>query len=195
MHVLRSTYLPAYADLIRPPYTTDPFPSDASDSSDSIISPIQSLYRELHVLDLFLAAKVREDVWSDQSSLHLERDELLKDIFDLMQPRARLEDLVRSYGMREGVIALSPSYQQSLASHSTVRIRLPTGVRPVQFSLLSASFSPRRVGLVLTTKERKRTIVETPRTRDESLESSARKLVKEFKMWLFSNAHYSNGVR
>ena len=64
------------------------------------------------MLDLFICAKVREDVWFDETELHVEREEL----FDLSQPRARLEDLIRHYGARTGVVyttaspSLNPSY-------------------------------------------------------------------------------------
>lgn len=136
MHVLRSTYFPAYESLVRAPYTSDPFPSTSQissafpiapatpttpttpplpSSSSSLTSPPHpsqpslSLQRETKVLDLFIALKVREDVWMDESELHLEREESFKDVFDLMQPRARVEDLVRAAGVREGVINVSGS--------------------------------------------------------------------------------------
>lgn len=102
MNVLRSIYLPAYDSLIRPPYSSDPFPHTHSQSSPR--SSLASLQRETSVLDHFIALKVREDVWIDDSSLHLERDESFTDLFNLMQPRSRLEDLIREYGVSEGVI-------------------------------------------------------------------------------------------
>ncbi|THH04238.1 hypothetical protein EW145_g5672, partial [Phellinidium pouzarii] len=119
MHVLRSTYLPAYTSLIKQPYSSDPFPlSSASPSSPSasyppappyLASPSDSVQRETQVLDLFLAAKVREDVWADDTELHLEREEAFQDLFDLLQPRARLEDLVRQVGVAAGVVSVSTS--------------------------------------------------------------------------------------
>ncbi|KAI0641012.1 hypothetical protein C8Q79DRAFT_920456 [Trametes meyenii] len=199
MHVLRSTYLPAYASLIRPPYTSDPFPlslpdspfaSYASSSSplSSSLLPLQSMQRETRVLDLFIALKVREDVWADESELHLEREESFKDLFDLMQPRARLEDLVRAYGRREGVISVPSS------SGTTPLVSSPRTTSPaLPFSALSVSFSPRAVGVVLTTRERKRTIVQVPRTREETLEESARKLIRELRGWIANNPNH--GVR
>lgn len=75
MHILRSTYLPAYLSMVKQPYTSDPFPlSSPSQSSITphLASPVNSLQRETQVLDLFLAAKVRDDVWADESELHLE---------------------------------------------------------------------------------------------------------------------------
>ncbi|KAI0920291.1 hypothetical protein AcW1_002074 [Taiwanofungus camphoratus] len=194
MHVLRSTYIPAYARLIRAPYTSDPFPmaSAEAEQSDPCASPVQSIQRETRVFDRFLALKVHEDVLADESELHMEREESFRDLFDLMQPRSRLEDLVRVYGTREGIITTSRANQQS--SSAVTRSRLPTGVQPISFAALSVSFSPRRTGLILTTKERKRTIVEVPRTREETLEASAMKLTKELKKWLFASAHFTNVV-
>ena len=190
MHVLRSTYLPAYASLIRPPYTSDPFPLSSSSSPHGAV---QATQRETQVLDLFIALKVREDVMMDDTELHLEREESFKDLFDLMQPRSRLEDLVRHYGLREGVIHVNPpgvssstssrshnSRSSGSASHHTNTNR-PT---PISFSVLSISFSPRKVGIVLATTSRKRTIVEVARTRDEKLDVTAKKLIKQLRIWL-----------
>ncbi|EJF55907.1 hypothetical protein DICSQDRAFT_113697 [Dichomitus squalens LYAD-421 SS1] len=197
MHVLRSTYLPLYTSLIRSPYTSDPFPHAASGTSSlastsasaTSSSPADTSQREMRVLDLFIALKVREDVWTDDSELHLEREESFKDLFDLLQPRARLEDLVHHYGARDGVIAVPLS-----SGLTPIRGSSSSGtVAPIPFAALTASFSPRAVGLVLTTKERKRKIVEVPRARDETLEVSAKKLVRELKGWLASNPNH--GVR
>ncbi|KAI0706012.1 hypothetical protein C8T65DRAFT_577355 [Cerioporus squamosus] len=193
MHVLRSTYLPAYASLIRSPYTSDPFPHGSSSASESASSsslpPAQSVQRETRVLDLFIALKVREDVWTDDSALHLEREESFKDLFDLMQPRARLEDLIRHYGIREGVISVpsTSGITQTDASSSRSGGFSRSAAPPLPFAALSASYSPRAVGIALTTRQSKRKIVEIPRTREETLEVSAKKLVRELRGWLASN--------
>ena len=181
MHVLRSTYLPAYTALVRPPYSSDPFPFTTA-STSSASSPIRSVHRETQVLDLFIALKVHEDVWADDTELHLERDESFRDLFDLMQPRSRMEDLVRYYGVREGVV--SADGPEVARSSSSVRIKQAA----LPFSALSVAFSSRRVGLVLTTQERKRTIVELSRAKDERLEVAAKALVKQLKHWLASNS-------
>ncbi|KAF5376079.1 hypothetical protein D9615_007650 [Tricholomella constricta] len=266
MHVLRSTHIPAYDALIRAPYSSDPFPLLAP-PSDPVLpppspyssqmptptaSPLNTLQRETAVLDRFIALKVREDVWADDSELHLERDEAYKDLFDLAQPRARLEDLLRIYGIRDGVISAGPSLPPasaspccssgskttntgkprtatanpqltdstssspriSSASHSKTpspgpntstsflsslfsrsKISSPSispspspkpaprpRITPVPFHTLSVSFSPRQVGLVL--HPARRTIVSTPRTRDERLEVAVMRLVKELRAWL-----------
>jgi hypothetical protein len=162
MHVLRSTYLPSYDSLIRPPYSSDPFPLSHSTTSpppspSPSSSTLQTIQRETATLDLFIALKVREDVWADESELHLERDESFKDLFDLVQPRSRLEDLVRNYGLREGVISLQPLKRRSdtITPHrSTGALRIQTQPPPPPqqvsspltpsssfFSALSAPFS------------------------------------------------------
>jgi len=210
MHVLRSTYLPAYDSLIRSPYSSDPFPLPTSpQSAFAPVNPanlrLGTIQRETATLDLFIALKVREDVWADDSELHLERDESFKDLFDLAQPRSRLEDLVRVYGLREGVVSIDsvlPSYGS--ASNATPSPtsgvfrnppRSPTfkGKQPVRslkpapipFSSLSVSFSPRKVGLQMSTSGKsKRTTVETERTRDERLEVAAKRLVRQLAVWL-----------
>lgn len=194
-HLLRSTYLPAYDSMIRPPYSSDPFPLSSSASTSSV-SAIDTLQRETKVLDLFIALKVHEDVMVDDSSLHLERDDSFKDLFDLMQPRSRLEDLVRDYGVRDGVVHTNPTEVNTPSSSSTIlrmnnsgtgsasTSKQPTVPVPVSFSALSISFSPRRVGLVLTASGRKRTIVDAARMRDEKLEVTAKKLVRQLKIWL-----------
>ncbi|KAJ7120922.1 hypothetical protein C8R44DRAFT_736622 [Mycena epipterygia] len=113
MNVLRSIYLPAYESLIRAPYTSDPFPHT---HSQSLRSSLASLQRETATLDLFIALKVREDVWADDSELHLERDESFTDLFNLMQPRSRLEDLVRDYGVEQGLIYIDRRRTRTPAS-------------------------------------------------------------------------------
>ncbi|KAJ7475101.1 hypothetical protein B0H11DRAFT_2018357 [Mycena galericulata] len=213
MHVLRSTYLPAYDSLIRSPYSSDPFPLPTSpQSAFAPVNPdnlrLGTMQRETATLDLFIALKVREDVWADDSELHLERDESFKDLFDLAQPRSRLEDLIRVYGLREGVVSIAspdnpaPSYGSGFGhvtpspTSSVFRnspVRSTKGKQPVRslkpaplsFSSLSVSFSPRKVGLLLgNAGKTKRTIVETERTRDERLETTAKRLVRLLATWL-----------
>ena len=121
MHILRSTYLRAYQALLKPPYSSDPFPISTGppgyDTGGSPYhppqyqsmpeeSPLQTIQRETLVLDRFITLKVREDVFSDDSSLHLEGDDKFRDLFNLAQPQARLEDLVRICGLKEGVVSV-----------------------------------------------------------------------------------------
>ncbi|KAF7342000.1 COesterase domain-containing protein [Mycena venus] len=103
MNVLRSIYLPLYDSLIRPPYTSDPFPFTShisppqsklptSQSSQSRHPSLSSLQRETPILDLFIALKVREDVWADDSDLYLSRAARLHGPL-LPDAHTRLEDL------------------------------------------------------------------------------------------------------
>ncbi|KAJ8519619.1 hypothetical protein ONZ45_g3439 [Pleurotus djamor] len=201
MHVLRSTYLPAYDSLIRAPYTSDPFPLPSASSpghapsySSSMSQPegIQTIQRETAVLDLFIAVKVREDVWMDDSELHLEREEMFKDIFDLLQPRSRLEDLIRAYGTREGVISVAQPGSH-ISTPTPTRMSAGFNLRgaskrsppSIPFSAITASFSTRKAGVVMTASGRiKRTIVEVPRSRNERLEVAAKRLVSELVAWV-----------
>jgi hypothetical protein len=151
MHVLRSTCLPSYTSLIRPPYTSDPFPLSATPSATSAgTSALLHDSRETAVLDLFIALKVHDDVWADETELHLGQPEAFRDLFDLTQPRARLEDLLYAY--------LAPAR--------------------IDLSPYSATFAPRRVALVDPSR---RTIVEVERTRDECLEVAAKRLGRRLK--------------
>ena len=172
MHVLRSTYLPAYSSLIRQPYSSDPFPHTLPNTYEPTSSPLalQHIQRETKVLDLFIALKVRQDVYMDDTEFHLENTESFRDLFDFNQPKSRLEDLIRHYGVKEGVITVS---DQVATQRKTVTSR----PAPVPYSALSVSFSIRKVGLVLTTRTGKRTILEEKRTGEERLESTAKLLV------------------
>jgi hypothetical protein len=122
MHILRSTYLPIYDSLIRPPYSSDPFPSSHYESLSSQGSSIFTHHRERPTLDLFIAVLAHEDVLQDSSVLHLPREEAYKDIFDLIQPRSRLEDLVFDLGRRYGVVSLNnPDGQDTPPPSATPR--------------------------------------------------------------------------
>ena len=169
MHVLRSTYLPAYNSLIRPPYSSDPFPYALPDTHEPTASllTLQHIHRETEVLDHFIALKVRQDVYSDDTEFHLESTESYKDLFDYTQPKRRLEDLICYYGVKEGVIYVTGEPPTAV----------PPRPQPVSYSVLSVNFSIRKVGLVLTTRTGKRTILEEKRDREEPLESTAKLLV------------------
>ena len=233
MHVLRSTYLPHFLSLVRPPYTSDPFPvtNDFSPGAAPLYAPgssaglpsatadpLHSIQRESIVLDLLIVLKVREDVWLDDSELHLEREESFRDLFDLHQPRSRLEDLVRIYGTEDGVVTLQKTTSSiySTPSSSTASLSKtqqppqPTSrsgffrrsskppppaastsgrppiqsITPIPFSSLSISFTPRKVSLMIADKQRKRSIVEAQRGRQDRLETTARQLVSELRRWL-----------
>ena len=173
MHVLRSSYLPAYNNGVRRPYSSDPFPqalamASAGLSTANSLDPdalgLAAEQRETAVLDRWMLLKVRDDVLADESELHLDLD-ASRDVFDMLQPRARLEDLVRQYGVQHGVVTTS------LSSSAP-------GVYP--FAALSISFETRRVTLQLTTVGgRRRVIVEVTRSREETLENTAARIVQQ----------------
>ncbi|KXN90387.1 hypothetical protein AN958_04256 [Leucoagaricus sp. SymC.cos] len=163
MHLLRSTYLPAYQSLIRPPYSSDPFPTTTANSrsptyTETSSSPtgntaIQSIQRETVILDRFIALKVREDVFVDDSELHLEREDMFKDLFDHAQPKARLEDLVRRYGVREGVINLPGVTAPPLSPLSPLSpVRPPPSPsKPRFFNFFSSKSTQPKVGSTIPT--------------------------------------------
>ena len=106
----------------------------------------------------------------DDTEFHLESTESFRDLFDFNQPKSRLEDLVRHYGVKEGVISVSDQVEAQ-------RKMVTSRPAPIPYSALSVSFSVRKVGLVLATRTGKRTIMEESRTREEKLESTAKLLV------------------
>ncbi|KAF9007068.1 hypothetical protein BDQ17DRAFT_1351357 [Cyathus striatus] len=131
MHVLRSTYLPSYNLQLRPPYTSDPFPTSSSDPCLPSYSPTPTTSH--FVLDKYIALKVREDVFQD--------DRCFPDLFELMQPKSRLEDLVRLYGVREGVVTLSSggsSRSSPVHSRNGSTTTLPSPSTPTPRSGLSS---------------------------------------------------------
>ncbi|KAI5987970.1 hypothetical protein EDC04DRAFT_2820359 [Pisolithus marmoratus] len=65
----------------------------------------------------FIAIKTRGDLFTDASELHLCGEKPSEHLFDLTQPRSRLEDLVRHYGMCEGVVLITST--SAIGSSST----------------------------------------------------------------------------
>lgn len=283
MHILRATYHPAYESLVLAPYSSNPFPRRDSDNAPPDPASIFSPHRELATLDTFIALLAYEDMMLDSTELYLTREEAYKDLFDLSQPRSRLEDLVREMGVEDGIIAdgacpepedippcsdqpnppspneylaplratespsssprrtsfsfsaLKTSLRNRLSStpppaplssvpedliprpfpltpeaaaHVPHSLRKPY-VRPVPFSAVSVAFTPRRVGLVLSSAGpssqfggseygtltlsvagptgpggKRKTIVEVNRERNEPLEKCARMLVRLLRSWL-----------
>lgn len=102
MHILRSIYFPAYCRFIRPPYTSDPIPSHLEHSSSVVIPN----HRELAVLDRFIVLVSHEDQRLHASDLQLPREEAYRDLFDIMQPKNRMEDLVYTIGRQLGAVCV-----------------------------------------------------------------------------------------
>ncbi|EJD05193.1 uncharacterized protein FOMMEDRAFT_166819 [Fomitiporia mediterranea MF3/22] len=282
MHILRSTFLPHYMQRVRPPYSSDPFPHTSLSShrpgdpssarsgahgTQTSISVVSSMQCESEVLDRYILHQLHEDVFADDSSLNLAHPERLRDLFDFMQPRARLMDLVRMYGVGAGLISLSdsdadaeiesaigtasfmadtrenecrkgssltgmnlkakmarststltlvnspPSPSPSSTSYaksytySPPSLRIPSSSirqqqrrKKIPYPALRIFFSPRQVGLIYTappsnigtstraSTSAPRTIVNLARTREESLERSASRLVMGLKAWMEGHA-------
>ncbi|KAG1728958.1 uncharacterized protein EDB91DRAFT_1060281, partial [Suillus paluster] len=74
--VLQAAYIPTYTSMIRHPYTSDP----------CLVSWDKPLQHEARVLNLFIVLMVHEEVMLDELSLHIEQENLFKDLFDLQQP-------------------------------------------------------------------------------------------------------------
>ncbi|KAF9036902.1 hypothetical protein BDZ89DRAFT_1110563, partial [Hymenopellis radicata] len=124
MHILRSTYLPTYDRLVKAPYTSDPFPASSSELSSPSI--ILKHHRELTTLDRFIALLAREERLLDATELHLPCEEAYRDMFDFMQPRSRLEDLVAKQGQLRGMIYIDcprPRLAPSSPAPSTLTLR------------------------------------------------------------------------
>lgn len=103
MHTLRATCIPAYQERVRPLYSTEAY-SVTSMPHFLPDSPLHGSQRETAVLDRFVLLKLRADVLADESELHLGGEDTFRDLFDVAQPRARLEDLVCAMGVPLGII-------------------------------------------------------------------------------------------
>ncbi|KAI6037860.1 hypothetical protein EDC04DRAFT_2897170 [Pisolithus marmoratus] len=86
-----------------PPHFSDLFSMTSATSSVPSIPP----NTRHECWTSFIAIKTRGDLFTDASELHLCGDKPPEDLFDLTQPRSRLEDLVRHYGMCEGVVLIT----------------------------------------------------------------------------------------
>ncbi|WVF73215.1 hypothetical protein IAT40_008034 [Kwoniella sp. CBS 6097] len=124
--ILRAMYLESYLSYIKPGYSSDPFPFDSSHLSDPALdlhldssdpsnrSPeSSSVYenrgRETAVFDRYIAVKVGEELREVESVLS-EGSEAVGDIFQRLQPAARVEDLLVNLPP-ELIIRYSPSAQ------------------------------------------------------------------------------------
>lgn len=230
MHLLRSRYLDSYERLVRPPYTSDPYPitslplhtsasstgssdappaytaSHASSSSPAGPLPTQgstpsssATRREAHTLDLYIAAALKRELEDAESDMMI-ADTSMQDIFTILQPQSRLEDLVMEYGVRAKVLQREafrepvdtkdakagrdedPSVQQGRDDSRNL-------VRP---SSIQCSFSPRKAALRLSfaftsnmpqnslapPRTARRNVVEVDRAVQDSLEDTAKALLR-----------------
>ncbi|KAL9710720.1 hypothetical protein Ac2012v2_006256 [Leucoagaricus gongylophorus] len=153
--ILRTTFLPLYLSHVR--FSSDPLPP--VDLPPYAPLPPQTLpfataHRESIVLDRFIVLTVRHNLLAAHSLLHSHRPDSFRDLFNYHQPKARLEDLVRSYGLQQGL--------------------------SIPFTTLSVSLSPRTISLVSGSGPHRRTLAHV--LRQGSLEQSAQSLVTQLKM-------------
>lgn len=178
MSLLRTHYLPSYLSHVRPPFTTDPWPASSSSSSFTLAS--SSACRETKALDLFIAVETKRDVEHFQSDL-LEQPGM-GNLFDLHQPRARLEDLVAQQGLLSGHLVSSISHEGAARSGDAGQVRaqdvsVAFALRKVELRLPMAATSSN-----ISTRDRRlprRTVLTVERKRTTTLEETADVLLAE----------------
>nr|KIR47611.1 hypothetical protein I312_03379 [Cryptococcus bacillisporus CA1280] len=134
----RAHYLPFYLALVKPLYSSDPFPFESSSLSSPSLSidpsDLGNIYamrgRETAVLDKFVATRVGEELRRVESELS-EGSEAERDIFGRLQPCARSEDLLSTL-------------PQTLITPITLLPSPPPPARalPLPQSLLSINLTP-----------------------------------------------------
>jgi hypothetical protein len=111
-HLLRRQLLPVWESKVHPGYTTDAgglfrFNSYSVPSSPNDPSPLSLRSRETVIFDLFISACAYEANKSFESSLNLlpsASHSASHDLFEFLQPRARIEDLVIRFGRQDKLI-------------------------------------------------------------------------------------------
>lgn len=100
--ILRDALLPVWESKVRLGHSSDPLGKRARGRGVE-----GGKGRELAVLDLFVAACAHEASRAHESELHLllsASTSAERDVYELLQPRARVEDLVIRYGAEDAVI-------------------------------------------------------------------------------------------
>ncbi|KAH8925032.1 hypothetical protein BT69DRAFT_21608 [Atractiella rhizophila] len=176
LSLLRKAYIPHYLTQIKPPYTTDVLtllPSaeiTASTSSQKAPPPVPPPERkELHVLSLYISSCLYSSRLSSESPLFLlPTEEAKRDLFEVHQPRARLEDLIVELGYRRHLITHVPDWDDLRIRSKDVSVKW--GMKVVALQLPCRSQSGRgTISKDMLKVERS--------TRLESLEETARKLL------------------
>lgn len=141
MVLLRDHYIAAYLAQVKRPFTSDPWRSSSGRNNIAGLARAAGFRkRETKVLDLFVAAEVRRDIERFESDL-LEQPGM-DGLFDLHQPRARLEDMFVQLGLQRQLlhknhaIATSAEADNAAApSPVTVRDRIFADDLTLLFSL------------------------------------------------------------
>ncbi|WVQ72956.1 hypothetical protein IAR50_002518 [Cryptococcus sp. DSM 104548] len=155
--ILRALYLSHFFALVKPGYSSDPFPYQSSHISDPSLKfdpcagggVYAARERETAVFDKFIAVRVGEELRKAESELS-EGSEAEKDIFNRLQPAARIEDLLsalpsrfitpisilpspgppkRALPLPQALIsiALTPNWAQIYINSQTVSLTKPGG--------------------------------------------------------------------
>ncbi|PWN50350.1 hypothetical protein IE53DRAFT_368986 [Violaceomyces palustris] len=161
MHILRSSHLDRYLSKVKEPFTSDPYPhpSTSSETTTTTANKAQppppsytrfqpdpaslliqdDLKRETSILDMFISLSIKERMQTFESQL-LISDQSQDDLFALLQPQARLEDLLYEMGSVSGTVfsaSSSSSYEQE---------------GKIDFKHLSVRFRARTIQLILPMK-------------------------------------------
>ena len=151
---------------------------------------MQHRTRETAVLDLYIATSALEQLRGSESTLLLPEGEdeagrPVQDIFDFLQPRARVEDLVMKYGMVDKIL-----YSDELSTEPD-RPAAMEGGGTIKATDISVHLSPREAKLFLPflssngssadsrqVRTVTRSVVELSRVDKERLEVTADNLVR-----------------
>lgn len=175
-HLLRRALLPIYKSKIQ-----DNFSSDATGlkgitpvGTDGGVTTPPS--RELAVLDIFISACIHEAVRSHESELYIlpsASTSAERDIFRLLQPRARVEDLLIAYGVQDEIIRYQLARPSVGDSTSVV-----AGDVSVQLLARSARLMLPFPSTATRGKVVMKCVVEVQRKEGERLERTAESLVE-----------------
>lgn len=176
MSLLRSDYLSSYLNKVIAPYSSDPWPSGSSSSR------LTNLKRETRVLDLFIARSSRDRLNVAESALFEEESSGLKTLFELWQPKARLEDLILQRAGELGLLYQNPGAKGADASQvvatdlsidyerKEIRLLLP-------FLAAGSSMTPSSSSALMPLA--RKPVISMSRTYTSMLESRAEELLQQ----------------
>lgn len=179
-HILRNSFLPAYTTKVKMRnHTTDTAgleitAVDARSGEGATMRP----GREVEVLDLFISACINEAVKALESELFLlpsASTSAERDIFDLLQPKARVEDLIIAYGVQDGIIRSDWRENEMGDSAQVVAgdLAVPLSASTAKLMLPFPSSSSRKGAVVM------KSVLEVRRRPDETLEKTAESVLDQ----------------
>lgn len=183
--LLRRAVLPTWRSKLRPGYTSDVTSTSSSSSSDFNLerttNVLASRTREQAVLDLFVSACALRALHSSESSLLVSaQSSASTDVFDFLQPRARVEDLVMQWGIDDGVLYSASAREMDgrgtrgggTIQSEDVAVQLSSKVAKVLLPMQSSNERGRVVP---------RVVLEVAKESDETLEVTAERIVRALK--------------